>query len=41
MIVAVALLGYAALLLTAGAAALARARWADRRRGWRSPPGWR
>ena len=30
MIVAVALLGYAALLLTAGAAALARARWADR-----------
>ena len=30
MIVAVALLGYAALLLTAGAAALTRARWADR-----------
>ena len=30
MIVAVALLGYAALLLTAGAAGLARARWADR-----------
>ncbi len=30
MIVAVALLGYAILLLTAGAAALARARWADR-----------
>jgi bla regulator protein blaR1 len=30
MIVAVALLGYATLLLTAGAAALARARWADR-----------
>lgn len=30
MIVAVALLGYAALLLTAGAAALARARWAER-----------
>src|SRR2546429_6230110 len=30
MIVAIALLGYAALLLTAGATALARARWADR-----------
>ncbi len=30
MIVALALLGYAALLLTAGAAALARARWTDR-----------
>ncbi|MDA8320923.1 MAG: M56 family metallopeptidase [Actinomycetota bacterium] len=30
MIVALALLGYAALLLTAGAAGLARARWADR-----------
>jgi bla regulator protein blaR1 len=30
MIVAVALLGYATLLLTAGAAGLARARWADR-----------
>jgi hypothetical protein len=30
MIAALALLGYAALLLTAGAAALARARWADR-----------
>src|SRR6266568_1534495 len=30
VIAAVALLGYAALLLTAGAAALARARWADR-----------
>ena len=30
MIVAVALLGYAALLLSAGAGALARARWADR-----------
>ncbi len=30
MIVAVALLGYAVLLLTAGAAALAKARWADR-----------
>jgi len=30
VIVALALLGYAALLLTAGAAALARARWTDR-----------
>ena len=30
MIAALALLGYAALLLTAGAAALARARWTDR-----------
>jgi hypothetical protein len=30
VIAALALLGYAALLLTAGAAALARARWADR-----------
>jgi Zn-dependent protease with chaperone function len=30
VIVALALLGYAALLLTVGAAALARARWADR-----------
>ena len=30
MIVAIALLGYAALLLSAGAGALARARWADR-----------
>ena len=29
MIVAVALLGYATLLLSAGAGALARARWAD------------
>ena len=30
MIVAVALLGYAVLLLSAGAGALGRARWADR-----------
>ena len=30
MIVAVTLLGYAALLLTAGAAALAKARWTGR-----------